>query len=500
MDNTSAPQYPDITVRATTGQGGVSEAGGHVFVAKTPEAFVHDDDGNVLSDGRWAYTWDGENRLVSMTTHASVPPLAQRRLVFAYDHMSRRATKHEFTRNPATGALDAPAGESAYAWDGWTLAAEFAPSTGAALRRYVWNPSARGGHRSLAAVRLGGGRGASASPPAQFAVVDANANVSLLLNGASGAASPGGGAPEMSAVYEYGPFGEPLRATGPLAKANPVRFSSELLDTATGCYYYGYRYYNPDTGRWLSRDPIGELGGVNLYAMLKNATTSRRDTFGLSDTQDSFWEEVMEGLRGCNICGEDITDALAEMLYRVESDFLSLSSERRREVCFHLVSPVKWPIGRTDVAGPTNNWDIVEIIDGALNREPLDYRRSNPRRKWVECATGDCINTVRVDGKCHSMYTVNYVLHGRLTRLCSNLGNSIVGAAEVGAWSAGKNMWEPSFDNLLPEKYAWFNAGYNGWPRLGGSTPAEPGHYRHCTNCPHKCSRLSYKLPLMPGR
>ena len=156
VDNASAAQYPDVTVRATTSQSGVSEASGHVFVAKTPEAFVHDDDGNLLSDGRWAYTWDGENRLVSMTTHASVPPLAQRRIVFAYDHMSRRATKHEFTRNPATGALDAPAGEAAYAWDGWTLAAEFAPSTGAAVRRYVWNPSARGGHRSLAAVRLGG--------------------------------------------------------------------------------------------------------------------------------------------------------------------------------------------------------------------------------------------------------------------------------------------------------------------------------------------------------
>ena len=51
------------------------------------------------------------------------------------------------------------------------------------MRRYVWNPSARGGHRSLAAVRLGGGTGASASPPARFAVVDANAMAWEWTNG-----------------------------------------------------------------------------------------------------------------------------------------------------------------------------------------------------------------------------------------------------------------------------------------------------------------------------
>ena len=54
VDNASAARYPGIIVRATTSQGGVSESGGHVFVAKTPEAFVHDDDGNLLSDRLWA--------------------------------------------------------------------------------------------------------------------------------------------------------------------------------------------------------------------------------------------------------------------------------------------------------------------------------------------------------------------------------------------------------------------------------------------------------------
>ena len=82
MDNAPAARYPDVTVRATMGQSGVSEAGGHVFVPRTPEAFAYDDDGNLLSDGRWAYTWDAENRLIGMESIASVPVAAKRKLSF----------------------------------------------------------------------------------------------------------------------------------------------------------------------------------------------------------------------------------------------------------------------------------------------------------------------------------------------------------------------------------------------------------------------------------
>lgn len=44
----------------------------------------------------------------------------------------------------------------------------------------------------------------------------------------------------------------------------------------------GFRYYNPSTGRWLSRDPIEEQGGVNLYGMVGNDPLSRYDYLGLS--------------------------------------------------------------------------------------------------------------------------------------------------------------------------------------------------------------------------
>ena len=45
-----------------------------------------------------------------------------------------------------------------------------------------------------------------------------------------------------------------------MAKANPFRFSTKYQDDETDLLYYGYRYYNASTGRWISRDPLEEAG------------------------------------------------------------------------------------------------------------------------------------------------------------------------------------------------------------------------------------------------
>ena len=73
-------------------------------------------------------------------------------------------------------------------------------------------------------------------------------------------ATTSGSQGDLAASYEYGPFGRPLRASGPddFAAKNPFRFSTEYLDHETGLYYFGYRYYSPSLGRFLNRDPIGE--------------------------------------------------------------------------------------------------------------------------------------------------------------------------------------------------------------------------------------------------
>jgi RHS repeat-associated protein len=59
---------------------------------------------------------------------------------------------------------------------------------------------------------------------------------------------------------------------------------AKYLDDETDLVYYGYRYYNPTGGRWLSRDPIGEKVGKNLYAFAANDSVNNIDFYGLTGT------------------------------------------------------------------------------------------------------------------------------------------------------------------------------------------------------------------------
>jgi RHS repeat-associated protein len=69
---------------------------------------------------------------------------------------------------------------------------------------------------------------------------------------------------------------------GPLARTFNHLFSTKSHDWETGLFYYGYRYYNPHTGRWPSRDPIGENGGLNLYGFAGDNPITRIDPLGFN--------------------------------------------------------------------------------------------------------------------------------------------------------------------------------------------------------------------------
>src|SRR5208282_2768685 len=261
------------------------------YLPKNPETYTYDADGNLLSDGRWSYAWDGENRLIGMTSLSSAPSGSQLQLAFAYDYQGRRIQKIISTNN---GSAYVGEYTNNYAYDGWNCIAILGPSLN------VSNTFLRGSDLSGTMQGAGGVGGLLAENIAgngvQFVAYDGNGNVSALVNAANGA---------TVANYEYGPFGELIRATGPMAKANPFRFSTKYQDDETDLLYYGYRYYNPSTGRWLSRDPaeeqgssllrtgrqsedqfdangnwIGETDSVNLYAFVANDPLDQIDYLG----------------------------------------------------------------------------------------------------------------------------------------------------------------------------------------------------------------------------
>jgi len=218
-------------------------------VTNTP---IYDADGNLLTRGDWGLDWDGENRLVAMTNGTST-------LAFAYDYMGRRVTKvtDGFTHH--------------FWYDGWNLAQEISSSGITTI--YTWGSDlsgslqGAGGIGGLLSVTL---CGAGVSPATYFPCYDANGNVTELVatNGT------------LAAQYAYDPYGNILHQSGPLAAENPFRFSTKYTDQETGLVNFGFRLYQPPVGRWLSRDPIEEEGGLNLYGFLENDPANDVDMLG----------------------------------------------------------------------------------------------------------------------------------------------------------------------------------------------------------------------------
>ena len=90
----------------------------------------------------------------------------------------------------------------------------------------------------------------------------------------------------IGAHYDYAPFGATTRthrdssASFDIVSLNPFRFSSEYYDSELDLIYYNYRHYSPTLGRFLSRDPIEEQGGLNLYAFVGNSPIIKSDCLG----------------------------------------------------------------------------------------------------------------------------------------------------------------------------------------------------------------------------
>jgi RHS repeat-associated protein len=276
VSNAVRPVWQTVAVTS----GGVASNGGFAF-PKSSQALTNDLDGNLITDGIWCYEWDAENRLRAMTMTADMGNLANSnrlRLEFAYDFMGRRVSKSVLAW---TGTAFVLRSKEFFVYDlgGWNLIATL-KSTKAPQALYVWGQDLSG------TMDQAGGVGGllsvfvvsnSTITAGHFVAYDGNGNVAALVNATDGT---------LSAKYEYSPFGETLRATGPMANANPFRFSTKLADHETGLVYYGYRHYSAALGKWISRDPAQENEGLLLYHFNYNNAISRFDTLGDASARD----------------------------------------------------------------------------------------------------------------------------------------------------------------------------------------------------------------------
>lgn len=108
---------------------------------------------------------------------------------------------------------------------------------------------------------------------------DHNGNIVSVLDSETGA---------QCESYRYSGFGEETifdSFGNTLQKSefgNPWRFSSKRVDEETGFVYFGRRYYDPSTCRWISPDPLGLQAGPNLYAYVMNNPLMHIDLYGLA--------------------------------------------------------------------------------------------------------------------------------------------------------------------------------------------------------------------------
>ena len=195
---------------------------------------TYDLDGNTLSDGTNSYAWDARNRLVSANNGVAT---------FAYDPLGRRTAKTLLSAT--TGFL----------YDGPNAVQE------------------QNGTGVTANMLTGG-------VDEHFQRTDGTGSYSYLTDALGSTVALTNSADNSVEQYSYGPYGL-LSATG--SNANSYTYTGRESD-GLGIDYYRARYYNPTTGRFLSEDAIGFLGGINDYIYAADDPMDFGDPFGMDKT------------------------------------------------------------------------------------------------------------------------------------------------------------------------------------------------------------------------
>lgn len=243
------------------------------------------------------FVWDAENRLIAtgptrVFGALSTPQSGDKKIEFRYDYRGRRIEKKVSTHNGTAWSVTST---RRFLWNGWLMVMELSDAGGSGFqpaRKYTWGRDIGGGLESaggiggLLAVDDANDLNNANDDLRLVCCYDANGNIGQVVDWATTSSSVG-----MKARYEYDAYGNVIGPdadsdgdwrddAAPYAITNPYRFSTKPWDDETGLGYWGYRYYEPRMGRWLSRDPIEELGGQNLFAMSKNEPTNLFDALG----------------------------------------------------------------------------------------------------------------------------------------------------------------------------------------------------------------------------
>jgi RHS repeat-associated protein len=220
-----------------------------------------------------SYEFDDENQLVSVTQGSD------RRTTFVYDGKRRRRVTREEIKGSSGWGL---ASETRYVYDGMRVIQE-RNGNGVPTVAYTRGPDLSGtleGAGGIGGLLARSEWDGSAWSRHAFYHSDGVGNVTAL-------AVPNGNDIALAGSYRYDPFGRLIGTPTGLAAINTQRYSSKDWHNASGFYYFGYRFYDPATQRWLNRDPIGEEGGVNLYGYVGNNPLTYWDAFG-NDPQSNM--------------------------------------------------------------------------------------------------------------------------------------------------------------------------------------------------------------------
>ena len=225
------------------------------YTAVDATNFVYDADGNLTNDGRFSYAYDAENRLVS--TYPLQPTAGVLAIENVYDHRHRRVKK---TVKRFDGEAWTVAETRTFIWDGMNIVLEkIVPVDGATQTiEYFWGPDKSGTEQGAGGV--GGLLAVSRDGVFYLPCYDHNGNIVCYVSEAGA----------IIAEYVYDPYGNVIEQYGSASSSFNIGFSTKYHDREIGLIGYQRRFYRPDLGRWLNRDPIEEDGGENLYAFCGN--------------------------------------------------------------------------------------------------------------------------------------------------------------------------------------------------------------------------------------